>query len=123
MVQGVAFPTVALSEARWVDGELHLRLDPQSQSVTGQETSFRIVGLDDAAAWTLNGPGTTAVTGSDVIVRTRVDNVALTLRRALKTVAFILQSRLSSRRSDTTVGRASLALLASMARRSRPDSF
>ena len=82
MVEGVDFPTVALSEARWVDGELHLRLHPMNESVTGQQTSFRITGLDDPAAWTLDGHGTTEVVGADRVVTTRIDDVALTLHRS-----------------------------------------
>ena len=83
LVVDVDFPEVALSEARWADGALHIRLHPMNESVIGRETSFRIIGLEDAAAWSLDGPGTLRVAGSDLVVTTRVDNVPLTVHRAL----------------------------------------
>ena len=81
-VEGVDFPTVALSEARWVDGELHLRLDPQNDSFVGLGTKFRVVGLDDPAAWTVSGPASSTVYGSDLVVSAKVGDHSLVIRRS-----------------------------------------
>ena len=53
LVVGIDFPTVALSEACWVNGELRMRLVPQNESFAGLETKFRITGLEEPAVWTL----------------------------------------------------------------------
>ena len=82
MVEGVDFPTVALSEARWVDNELRLRLHPQNDAVKGQETSFRIVRLADPARWTVSGQATSQVDESGLVVRTQVGEHSLVVRRA-----------------------------------------
>lgn len=79
-VEGVDFPTVALSVARWVDGELHLRLHPQNDSFVGRGTKFRVVGLDEPAAWTVSGPGSLEVDGRDLVVSAEIGDEALILR-------------------------------------------
>ena len=81
VVEGIDFPTVALSEARWVDEELHLTLSPQNETVTGQQTSFRIVGLAEPDAWTVSGPATSEVDGQDLKVTTQVGDHSLVIRR------------------------------------------
>lgn len=83
LVEGVDFPTLALSEARWVDGELRLTLAPQNETVVGQPTSFRVTGLEDPASWSVAGPdGTTsAVADGALEVRTTVGAHALVVRR------------------------------------------
>ena len=80
-VEGVDFPAVALSEARWVDDELHLRLHPQNDSFVGLGTKFRVVGLDNPAAWTVSGPGAVAVDGQDLVVSVEIDDSSLVIRR------------------------------------------
>lgn len=55
-VEGVDFPGVALSEARW-DGEaLHLAAHPQNDAVAGSETRMRVVRLPVDGRWRLKGP-------------------------------------------------------------------
>jgi hypothetical protein len=81
VVERIDFPTVALSEARWVDEELHLTLSPQNETVTGQQTSFRIVGLDKPDAWSVSGPATSEVDGQDLKVTTQVGDHSLVIRR------------------------------------------
>ena len=82
VVEGIDFPTVALSEARWVDDELHLTLSPQNETVTGQQTSFRIVRLDEPGAWTVSGPATSEVAGQDLKVTTQIGDHSLIVRRS-----------------------------------------
>jgi len=82
VVEGIDFPTVALSEARWVDEELHLTLSPQNETVTGQQTSFRIVRLDEPDAWTVSGPAASEADGRDLIVTTQVGDHSLIVRRS-----------------------------------------
>jgi hypothetical protein len=59
VVEGVDFPTVALSEARWADGTLHLRLAAQTPAVLGSPTSFEVVGLPQPMTWQVSGPEST----------------------------------------------------------------
>ncbi|MFP6627784.1 MAG: hypothetical protein VCC67_01965 [Myxococcota bacterium] len=79
LVEGVDFPTVALAEARWNAGVLHLRLDPQSTEVEGTPTQFRISGLADPSRWRLEGEGSTRVNGLDLVVETTVRDHRLVL--------------------------------------------
>jgi hypothetical protein len=61
VVQGVDFPTVALSEARWADGTLHVRLSARTPAVLGSPTSFDVAGLTRPTTWRASGPhGTTS---------------------------------------------------------------
>ena len=68
-------------EARWVDDELHLRLHPQNDSFVGLGTKFRVVGLDNPAAWTVSGPGAVTVDGQDLVVSVEIDDSSLVIRR------------------------------------------
>ena len=70
-VVGVDFPTVACSRAEWVDGALHLATVPMNDDVVGRPTSWRIVGLDDPARWSVSGAEAT-VEGGDLVVSTSV---------------------------------------------------
>jgi len=82
LIEGVDFPSVALSEAHWVDGELRLALVPQSESVVGQPTSFRVVGLGDAREWRAEGAGAEARVAEGALeVTVRVGRVELVIRR------------------------------------------
>jgi len=85
VVEGIDFPMVALSEARWVDDELHLTLSPQNETVTGQQTSFRVIRLDEPSAWTVSGPATSEVDGRDLMVTTQVGEHSLIVRRSADT--------------------------------------
>ena len=80
-VEGVDFPRVALSEARWVDGELRLKLAAQNEAMMGQPTSFRIVGLDDPNRWKVSGPGSSEVDGSELVVRTQIGEHSMIVYR------------------------------------------
>ena len=84
-VEGVDFPTVALSEARWVDDELHLRLSPQNGSFVGLGTKFRVVGLDEPGAWEVSGTASSAVDGTDLVISAEVGSHAIIVRRSAVT--------------------------------------
>jgi len=71
---------VALSEARWVDDELHLRLSPQNESFVGLGTKFRVVGLENAADWSVSGPASSAVDSRDLVVSAEIGDHALVIR-------------------------------------------
>ncbi len=83
LVVGVDFPRVALSEARWVDGVLHLALAPRNEAVIGEPTSFRVTGLEDPGSWSVSGPaGTeTSVVDGALEVRTVVGPHELQVQR------------------------------------------
>ena len=82
-VEGVDFPAVALSEARWVGGELHLRLSPQNDSFVGLGTKFRIVGLEEPGAWQVLGPGAVEVDGPNLVVSAEIGDHSLVIRRSV----------------------------------------
>lgn len=50
-VEGVDFPRIALSEARWDGGALHLAAHPQNASLRDTKTVVRLTNMDTAAAW------------------------------------------------------------------------
>ena len=80
VVEGVDFPTVGLSEARWKDGALHLRLSAQNSDVLGSRTSFDVVGLAQPHIWRVEGRAdTTAEVTPDGALRiaTIVDTTPL----------------------------------------------
>ena len=52
-VEGVDFPRIALSEARWDGSVLHLAAHPQRPSVTGSRTKVRIGNLGGIQDWIL----------------------------------------------------------------------
>lgn len=52
-VEGVDFPRIALSEARWDGSSLHLAAHPQNAGVAGTRTRVRVVNIDTAVKWLL----------------------------------------------------------------------
>jgi hypothetical protein len=56
-VEGVDFPRVALSEARWDGNALHVAAQPQNALVHGTTTTVRITNLPTAAGWVIHRPG------------------------------------------------------------------
>ena len=69
-VVGVDFPTVAMREAAWRDGRLHVT----TSALHDAPTSWRIRGLDDPAGWGASAPDgvpvTTRVDGTDLVIET-----------------------------------------------------
>ena len=82
LVEGVDFPTVALAEARWQQGQLHLRLHPQNEEARGQPTRFRVTGLDAPERWRAEGDARLSRAAGDLVVETTVRDQRLTLRPA-----------------------------------------
>ena len=79
LVDGVDFPTVALSQARWERGTLRLRLHPQHERVDGSPTRFKIVGLADPTRWRLDGDGEIRTDGNELIINTTARDHRLVL--------------------------------------------
>ena len=75
-VIAVDFPTLALREAIWRDGQLHLATSAMNESVVGRATSWRVVGLPDPSRWSVHAEGDVPVTsradGGDLVVDTVV---------------------------------------------------
>lgn len=73
-VVDVDFPTLALTRAEWINGNLHLRLSPLRPDPNAR-TTFRIVGAEPRVWW-VNGIDnvTTELTGHGVIVRVPLVN-------------------------------------------------
>ena len=75
-VVGVDFPTVALRQAAWVDGVLHVSTSPINNAAVGAPTSWRVAGLDDPARWRARAAGgvpvETRTDGGDLVVETVV---------------------------------------------------
>ena len=69
-IVGVDFPTMALSRAEWVGGDLYLRLAPLREDASVR-TSFRVVGAEPRN-WDVRGPDGVSLdltsTGLDVTV-------------------------------------------------------
>lgn len=84
-VVGIEFPAVALSVARWDDGELLLRLQPGIDRALGDPTAFTVEGLPDGEFTAVSSDGsraqarhvddalrvTTVVGSHDIVVRRR----------------------------------------------------
>ena len=70
---------MALTQAEWIDGALHLRLSPLDDDPNAW-TSFRILGAE-AASWEAHGPdGTTVEIGAaGTTVRSRLVHADLTI--------------------------------------------
>ena len=55
-IEGVDFPAIALSEARW-DGEaLHIAAQPQNSSFDGKPTVIRVTNIESAKNWVTREP-------------------------------------------------------------------
>jgi len=80
-VRGIDLDTVAVSQATWDGDRLLVGLAPASPRNDGQPTSFRVVGLDDAEAWGVDGPTEHHVDRRDLVVEVTASAVALTIRR------------------------------------------
>jgi hypothetical protein len=79
LVDDVDFPAVALAEARWDQGRLRLRLHPQRAEPQARPTQFRVIGLEDATRWQLEGDGHCVVDGDDLIIETTIADHRLLL--------------------------------------------
>jgi len=73
-VEGVDFPRVALSEARWDGKALHLAAHPCNAQVAGTRTTVRITNIASTKGWTLTG-----FDGETVALNARDDHVSAEL--------------------------------------------
>ncbi|MCH8258118.1 MAG: hypothetical protein IIA75_09515 [Proteobacteria bacterium] len=84
-VEGVDFPTVALSEARWDGDTLHIAAHPQNSEASGTVTLVKLVNIASSRGWVLTKPGGEKVrleeNGDHVEFEITVDNQVFTLQR------------------------------------------
>jgi hypothetical protein len=73
-VEGVDFPRVALSEARWDGSALHLAAHPQNAAADGSRTTLKLTNVDSTDGWVM-----TRVDGETVALSAQGDHVALEL--------------------------------------------
>lgn len=85
-VEGVDFPRIALSEARWNGEALHLAAHPQNPTVAGSKASMRVRNLPVDGRWRLTGPdGSIAeleANGGQLALILSADNQPFVLSRA-----------------------------------------
>ena len=84
-VEGVDFPRVALSEARWDGTALHLAAHPQNAASKGISTKLRVTNLASTNGWvmTRSGGETVALSteGDHVVVELVADNESVVVHR------------------------------------------
>ena len=84
-VEGVDFPRVALSEARWDGTALHIAAHPQNAALEGSRTTVRITNVGATDGWVLtrsNGESTAlSGTGDQLEAELIVDNEAVVIQR------------------------------------------
>ncbi len=84
-VEGVDFPKVALSEARWDGHALHLTAHPQNKSVADTTTSVRITNVRSTDGWVLVQSDGKIIPlsgeGDHVNVALKVDNRPVVIRQ------------------------------------------
>lgn len=85
-VEGVDFPRVALSEARWDGESLHLAAHPQNAANKGSRTQLRITNITSTQGWVMTQANGTnvALAGEDnyVNVELVVDNQPVIIRQS-----------------------------------------
>ena len=74
-VEGVDFPRVALSEARWDGSALHLAAHPQNAASEGSRTALKLTNVDSTDGWVMTGAD-----GETVALSAQGDHVALELK-------------------------------------------
>jgi hypothetical protein len=84
-VEGVDFPRVALSKARWDGKALHISAHPQNAALAGTRTSVRITNISSTEGWIMTGAdGNTlalAGNGNHVNAELVVDRRPVVIRR------------------------------------------
>ena len=74
-LEGVDFPRVALSEARWDGSALHLAAHPQNTASEGSRTTLKLTNVDSTDGWVM-----TRADGETVALSAQGDHVALELK-------------------------------------------
>ena len=84
-VEGVDFPRIALSEARWDGSAVHLSAHAQNQASFGLRTAMKITQVESTSGWVMtraNGEKTTLQAGGESVkVEMLADNQPVVLRR------------------------------------------
>lgn len=81
-VEGVDFPRVAMSEARWDGTAMHLAAHPMNAEVDGTTTSIRLTRLARMDGWKASGSGAAiAAEGNHLEVRLVADNRPVVVHR------------------------------------------
>jgi hypothetical protein len=83
-IEGVDFPRVALSEARWDGKTLHVAAHPQNTDVKDIVTTLKLTNIDASRKWVLTKPGGEKVSlqgsGENIPFEITVDNQAFKLK-------------------------------------------
>jgi hypothetical protein len=84
-VQGVDFPRIALSEARWDGAALHLAAHPQNKVIAGSTTNLQISNVESTQRWIMTDANGDTVElsahGDHVNVDLVADNRPVVIRR------------------------------------------
>jgi len=84
-VEGVDFPRVALSEARWDGASLHLAAHPQNAANQGISTTMRITNLASLDGWVMTRSNGESIAlpaeGDHVVAELVVDNRSVVVHR------------------------------------------
>jgi hypothetical protein len=80
-VREVDLDVIAITQAAWLDDRLLVGVAPACERVDGQATSFRVRGLDDPSAWTIDGNAVMRTDGADTVVELTAQQAALAIRR------------------------------------------
>jgi hypothetical protein len=84
-VEGIDFPSIVLSEARWDGSTLYLAAHPQNTHVQGTVTTARLTNAGNTQGWVLIQPDGTKVTltgeADHVPFEIRADNRTVMIRR------------------------------------------
>ncbi|MCZ6501673.1 MAG: hypothetical protein O6945_04065 [Gammaproteobacteria bacterium] len=84
-VEGINFPMVALSEARWDGNTLHIAAHPQNSEAKGTVTMARLANVASSKGWVLTKPSGDKVLldgrGDHVLFEITVDNQVVMLRQ------------------------------------------
>jgi hypothetical protein len=80
-VREVDLDLIAITQAAWRDDRLLIGVAPAGERVAGRATSFRVQGLDDPSAWTIDGDAVMRTDGADAVVELTAQQAALAIRR------------------------------------------
>ena len=81
-VEGVDFPRVAMSEARWDGIAMRLAAHPMNAEIEGAMTTVRLTNLPWTDGWKISGSGATiAADGNHLEVRLVADNRPVVVHR------------------------------------------
>ena len=84
-LEGVDFPRVALSEARWDGRAMHVAAHPRNTSEKGRRTSFYLTNIPSSEGWFMTSPRGETIDlpadGARVVIELVVDNEVSVIRQ------------------------------------------